>query len=1139
MDSTTGIPSAIGPYRVVGSLGAGGMGQVYRALDPRLDREVAIKVVAERLTRDGSAVDRFVREAHAASRLNHPNIVTIHEIGETEAGRFIVMELVEGKTLRELIAERPANESVVDIGRQIAKALAAAHAAGIVHRDIKPENVMVRSDGYVKVLDFGLARLMPPEGVSSEGLTENATEAGAVLGTLRYMAPEQARGEPVGAAADIFALGLVLYELVTGRHPFAGRTAFGVVDAIVGEPALPASRINPGIPPALDALILKMLEKDPERRPKATDVEAGLGERPDEILTPTRRVEGPSRARSVGRERERALLRAAFDSAAGGNGLLVSVAGEPGIGKTTLVEDFLSEIEAEGLSRVARGSCSERLAGTEAYLPWLEALDDLMRTGSGVEMSRLLSLAAPSWHSTLSPTGAGEAGARSQERMKRELASFLQEAVRERPLVLFFDDVHWSDLSTVDLLSYVTAKLPSLRLLIVATFRPSELALTQHPFASMKLELQSRRLCREISLPFLTREEVSDYLALTFPDHRFPPDFAGFLHEKTEGSPLFMSGLLQDLRARDILALEDGHWRLVGAIPVIERELPESVRSMIQRKTEKLDDSDRQLLLAAGVQGYEFDSAVVARALERDPVEVEERLDELERVHGFIRRLGEGEFPDRALTVRYRFVHLLYQNVLYGSMTPSRRASLSAAVGEALAAHHGDERSEIASELALLFEAARDPGRAIEHYLQAARRAAQMFAHQEAIVLSRRALVLLETLPETPERDGRELDVLMTLGPALSLTKGFFSAEVKEIWARAQELCSRAKDEARLFPVLYGLCVFYVTRAETALAHDLSDQLDSLAERGQDPFLRLQAHHAIWTTLVAEGELQAARTRLQDSIALYDRGKHASQAPSYAGHDPGVCCLAFDGLALWSLGYPDQALARAREAVTLARELSLPFSIGQAHFYTAMLHQLRREPIAARDHAGETITLTQGQVFPQFLSYGNVVHGWALTKLGDAKAGLKELREGLEAAQSMGDRFLRPHWLVLLADALVHAGLMDEARAAVSEGLSEVRRAERSFSEPELRRIEGELFLRELERDEAQRAFQEAIEVARRQGSRSFELRAALSLAHLWQNQNRNQDARRLLEEVFRWFTDGLDSPDPMEARELLALLSR
>jgi adenylate cyclase len=169
-------------------------------------------------------------------------------------------------------------------------------------------------------------------------------------------------------------------------------------------------------------------------------------------------------------------------------------------------------------------------------------------------------------------------------------------------------------------------------------------------------------------------------------------------------------------------------------------------------------------------------------------------------------------------------------------------------------------------------------------------------------------------------------------------------------------------------------------------------------------------------------------------MALYDRGKHASQAPSYAGHDPLVCSLAFDALALWALGYPDRALARAREALALARDLALPFSIGQANFYTAMLHQLRREPVLARDDARETITLTQGQGFPQFLSYGNVVHGWALVRLDEAEEGLKELRGGLEAAQSMGDRFLRPHWLALLADALLRAGLAEKACAAVREG---------------------------------------------------------------------------------------------------------
>ncbi len=251
----------LGPYEILAALGAGGMGQVYRARDTRLGREVAIKLVAERLTRDPSAVDRFVREAHAASRLNHPNIVTIHEIGEAGVGRFIVMELVQGRTLREIATARIAWESVVDIGRQIAKALAAAHAEGIVHRDVKPENVMVRDDGYVKVLDFGLARLLPTEAAGSGVDTASGTEAGTVLGTIRYMAPEQARGERVDGAADVFALGLVLYELATGRHPFGAERPFGVIDAIARDPALPPSRPNAEIPGPLEALLLQ----DPQR----------------------------------------------------------------------------------------------------------------------------------------------------------------------------------------------------------------------------------------------------------------------------------------------------------------------------------------------------------------------------------------------------------------------------------------------------------------------------------------------------------------------------------------------------------------------------------------------------------------------------------------------------------------------------------------------------------------------------------------------------------------------------------------------------------------------------------------------------------------------------------------------------------
>ena len=373
-----------------------------------------------------------------------------------------------------------------------------------------------------------------------------------------------------------------------------------------------------------------------------------------------------------------------------------------------------------------------------------------------------------------------------------------------------------------------------MRLLVVATYRPSELVLSQHPFGSVKLDLQTRRVCRDLSLGFLSQQEVGAYLASEFPDHRFPVDFPGFIHAKTEGSPLFMSGLLHDLRDRGFIAQDRGHWSLARAIPVIERELPESVRSMIQRKIEKLVETDRHLLIAAGVQGYEFDSAVVASALERDAAQVEERLDELERVHAFIRRVDERELPDRTLSVRYRFVHVLYQNVLYDSLTPTRRAALSAAVANALTAHYGDARSEIASELALLFEAARDSERAIEHFLLAARRAAQVFAHEEAILLSRRGLKLLQTLPATPKRDGRELELLMTLAPALSVTKGFSTDALEEVFTRARELCRRTEDSTQLFPVLYGLSSFYLTRGERQPSRDIYGQLDALAERTQD-----------------------------------------------------------------------------------------------------------------------------------------------------------------------------------------------------------------------------------------------------------------------------------------------------------------
>ncbi len=265
--------SAIGPYSILGSIGSGGMGEVYRAQDPRLGREVAIKLIRRSLNDEDEALDRLLREATLASSLNHPNIVTIYDTGVVGDDRYVVMELVEGATLRTLSSQGLAVDRAVNIARQIAEALAVAHVAGIVHRDIKPDNVMVRPDGYVKLLDFGLAR----QHDLAAAVTVEGTDPGMLIGTVGYMAPEQARGEVAAPEADIFAFGVLLYEMVTGRHPFLKASQMATMLALLNDSPEPPGLLNPDVPRTLDELIVEMLEKDARQRPGAGEVLLRLG----------------------------------------------------------------------------------------------------------------------------------------------------------------------------------------------------------------------------------------------------------------------------------------------------------------------------------------------------------------------------------------------------------------------------------------------------------------------------------------------------------------------------------------------------------------------------------------------------------------------------------------------------------------------------------------------------------------------------------------------------------------------------------------------------------------------------------------------------------------------------------------------
>src|SRR5262249_3852495 len=461
------------------------------------------------------------------------------------------------------------------------------------------------------------------------------------------------------------------------------------------------------------------------------------------------------------------------------------------------------------------------LAGAEAYLPVLEALDGLLRGSAGEAAARAMRLLAPAWYARVAPAPAGgpvaadgpaaPPAAGTQEQLKRGMLTLLDELSRLRPVVLFLDDVHWADASTVDLIAYLGARCAGLRMLVLLTYRPTELLLGPHPFVPAQLELQRHGACREVPLGFLDRAEVESYLGLAFPGHRLPAEFAAAIHTQTEGSPLFLVDLLRYLRDRGAIAPGPSGWGLTEAVPNLRRELPGSLRSLIQKKLDRLGAVDRRLLSVASVQGYEFDSGVVAWVLGLDAADAEERLEALDRVHGLIRPRREQEFPDGTLVLRYQFVHVLYQNALYEALQPARRASYSPAVARVLLHHYGHQRAGLAGEGALLLKPRRDWGRAVEFCVIAARNAARVHAHREAAALARQGLELLPRLPESPNRARTELRLQVAFGTSMQFPV-WGSPEVARALSRARDLCEEVAETSELPRILLGLWRFHLAR---------------------------------------------------------------------------------------------------------------------------------------------------------------------------------------------------------------------------------------------------------------------------------------------------------------------------------------
>ena len=783
----------------------------------------------------------------------------------------------------------------------------------------------------------------------------------------------------------------------------------------------------------------------------------------------------------VGRDAELTQLHQRLEKALRGERQLIFVTGEPGIGKTTLVKAFLQTLDPrrstlDACPWIGQGQCIEQYGAGEAYLPVLEALGRLCRGPDGERLDCFTQQHAPTWlvqmPALLSSTAYEALQRKTQEatreRMLREIVEALEAITAERPLVLVFEDLHWSDPSTLDLLSMVARRSEPARLLIIGTYRPVEVIMRAHRLQTVKHELQLHHYCQELALEPLSEAQVGEYVArrLEGGAHgRAPLRLAQLIAQRTEGNPLFVVAMVDDLIARGMFVQTDTRWELQEEAAAMESWIPDSIRHLVALQSGRLSSAEQQTLEAASIAGMEFSAATVAAALTTATELIERQCEQLTERQQFLRRLGVEEWPDGTLAARYGFLHAVYQQVWHERVSPTQLQHYHRQIGERRERAYGERAREIAVELAVHFEQGRVYWKAMQYLQQAGENAVQRSAYQEATSHLTKGLEVLKTLPDTAERAQQELTLQVALGTPLIATKGYAAPVVEQAYARARRLCQQVGETPQLFRVLGGLSAFYVVRGDLQAARELGEQQLRLAQNVQDPALLMRAHFALGPPLFFLGKFASAQKHLEQGIALYDSQKHRSRAVQ----DPGVVSLSYAALVLWHLGYPDQALKRTHEALALARELSHPFSLSAALWAITCLHQYRREEHAAQEQAEAAIALATEHGFAIWLATGTIWRGWALAEQGQIEEGMAQMSQGIGAWRATGAETMRPYFLTLLAAAYGKVGQTEEGLAVLAEALTRVDNAEEREYEAELYRLYGELSLRIGETEQSRR----------------------------------------------------------------------
>ena len=758
---------ADGRYDVKELLGEGGKKLVYLAHDNTLDREVAFALIrTEGL--DETSRTRITREAQAMGRLGaHPHIVTVFDLGEHEGQPYIVTELMGGGDVEMGIADAADNRlplaQAIDIAKATCRGLEFAHSKGIVHRDMKPGNVWLTDGGTAKIGDFGLA-------VATD--RSRLTQEGMMVGTVSYMPPEQAMGGEVTAQADLYSVGAMLYEMVTGRPPFVGDDSVAIIGQHLNTPPVAPTWHSPDVPPALETLVLRLLEKDPAGRPaSAAEVLQALESidvaSPREAPSPDAAPAGPDptyRHTFVGREAEVRQLHSAFDNAMSGEGSLVMVVGEPGIGKTTICEQLGTYAKLRGGMTLV-GHCYEEGSLSLPYLAFVEAMRSYVlgrepealkeELGPGAsEVAHIVSEVRERVQVEPRPSGDPE---EDRYRLIHAVSSFLRNASGVQPLVIVLEDLHDADRGTLDMLTHVARNLPGSRLMLVGTYRDVEVD-RSHPLSGVLAELRRVANFDRIGLRGLTADEVQRMMS-SIAGQDVPWSLSEAVYRQTEGNPLFVQEVLRYLVEQGHFARGDGGSR--RETPP-EMGLPEGLRDVIGKRLSGLSDQCNSVLAVAAVIGREFSLRVLHGVAGLTEEDLYAALEEASGVGVVEERSSVGA------AVFFRFSHAFFRQTLYDETFAPRRIRLHQQVGQALEEVYSARPDEHAAKMAEHFAHSSDEvglAKALRYGEMAASRAMSVYAHTEAARLLEQAVEVQEVLD--PDDKVKRCDLLLALGEAL------------------------------------------------------------------------------------------------------------------------------------------------------------------------------------------------------------------------------------------------------------------------------------------------------------------------------------------------------------------------------------